>query len=404
MTISPLQSSLSAEDAPASAEPAGYPFRGPGTLARATPFAVVAVLAEASLVFPPGPSSAWPVVVNVVLLAAVAAAFLLPWPRLPAWMSVLVPLAYTGSVLALLLAAGPTSGAGIVILIPLVWAALFHRRWESAVLVAAIVTVEVIISLTPVAVPDMVIARRVLLWALLGTLISVATHDLRDRIRRSQEETAGLQDRLRERSILDDRERIANDLRDKVIQRIFAAGLSLEGAATLSTQPEVRRRVGASVGDLDQAVRILRNTIFSLDHQSEEHSFHAGIMALCGELSPAPEVTFTGPSDAALCPADSTRLLEILRDAFALISQHATPARVSITADSGSHCTIIEAAPLSSVHGADGTDHGFLALRDRAAQARIRLDIDHGPHGARFAWHVPAPRHPATPSHPGELW
>lgn len=59
-------------------------------MAWAVPFAIVAVLAEASLAFVPGPSSAWPVVLGVVLLAAVAA-FLLPWQRLPAWMSVLVP-------------------------------------------------------------------------------------------------------------------------------------------------------------------------------------------------------------------------------------------------------------------------------------------------------------------------
>jgi uncharacterized membrane protein len=58
-------------------------------------------------------------VISVVLLAAVTAAFLLPWPRLPAWMPVLVPLAYTGSVLALILAAGTTSGVGIVILVAL---------------------------------------------------------------------------------------------------------------------------------------------------------------------------------------------------------------------------------------------------------------------------------------------
>jgi hypothetical protein len=55
----------------------------------------------------------------VALLLAVAAAFALPWPRLPAWSAVLVPLAYCGSVLALILAAGVTSGVGLVILVPL---------------------------------------------------------------------------------------------------------------------------------------------------------------------------------------------------------------------------------------------------------------------------------------------
>jgi hypothetical protein len=70
-------------------------------------------VAEASLAFPPCPTSGWAVTVSVALLLAVPAAFLLPWRHLPAWMTVLVPLAYTGSVLALILAAGATSGVAL---------------------------------------------------------------------------------------------------------------------------------------------------------------------------------------------------------------------------------------------------------------------------------------------------
>jgi hypothetical protein len=72
----------------------GAQFRNPGLLARAAPFAAVAVVAEASLALPPGPTSVWPVVWSVVLLAVTAAGFALPWSRLPAWTTVLVPLAY----------------------------------------------------------------------------------------------------------------------------------------------------------------------------------------------------------------------------------------------------------------------------------------------------------------------
>ena len=126
-------------------------------------------------------------------------------------------------------------------MIPLIWTALFHRPWESACVVAAIVAVEAIISLTPVAVPDAVIARRVILWAALGTVISVAAHGMRDRIRRSQAETAQLQESRRELSVLQDRERIAGDLQDKVIQRIFATGLTLQGAAGRISWWPVRR-------------------------------------------------------------------------------------------------------------------------------------------------------------------
>jgi hypothetical protein len=75
-------------------QPPGYPFRGPGLLVRALPFAAIAVLAEASLALSSGPIPASALAVSLVLLLAVAAAFALPWQRLPRWLSVLMPLAY----------------------------------------------------------------------------------------------------------------------------------------------------------------------------------------------------------------------------------------------------------------------------------------------------------------------
>jgi hypothetical protein len=247
-------------------------------------------------------------VVSAALLMAVAAAFLLPWPRLPGWMPVLVPLAYTGSVLALILAAGTTSGVGIVILVPLIWTVLFQEMWESACVVAAILAVEVVISLTPAAVPDAVIARRVILWAALGAVISVSAHGLRDRLHLAREQAARLQDRLREASIIEDRDRIASDLRDKVIQEIFAAGLTLESAAMRTADPDTRRRIDRTIDDLDHAVLILRDTVYGLEHRLEGRGLHAEILRLCEELSLTPELSFTGPVDGALNPGDRARL------------------------------------------------------------------------------------------------
>jgi len=371
--------------------PPAPPFERQGMLLRVAPFAVVAVLAEASLALPPGPVSGWAVAVSAGLLLAVAAAFFLPWPRLPDWLRVVVPLAYTGSVLALILAAGPTSGVGIVILIPLIWTALFHRRWESAVIVAAIVAVEVITSLAPVAASGTVIARRVLLWGSLGALVSVATHGLRDRIRASHEETARLQGRLRELTVAEDRDRIAADLQDKVIQRIFAAGLTLQGAATLTTEPEVRRRVEASVDDLDQVLRTLRDTIFGLERRLKGRGLRQDVLGLCGLLSPAPEVSFSGPVDGALHPGARVLVLELLREALGLIGGHSASTRVAVTAGGDSCLTVIEAVlrPGTTEAGGNGSALELSRLRDSARKAGIRIDIETIPDGTRFAWHVP---------------
>jgi diguanylate cyclase (GGDEF)-like protein len=150
---------------------------------RVLPFAVVAGLALVSLALPPGPTSNADAFSAVGLLLLSALLLLLPVSRTPGVFSVLVPVSYSFSVLLLVLAAGgSTSGIGIIILLPLVWTALYHEPWESAVVVVVIVAIEVITSLTPVVVPAAVIARRVVFWTAIGALISVAAHDLRRRV------------------------------------------------------------------------------------------------------------------------------------------------------------------------------------------------------------------------------
>lgn len=370
-------------------EPTDSPFRGPALWAKAAPFAIVAALAEASLTLPPYTKSAWAIVVSIVLLVLVPAEFMLPWSRLPSRMSVLVPLTYTGSVLALLLAAGPTSGVGVVILIPLIWTALFHRPWESACVVAAIVAVEVITSMTPVMDSDSVIARRAILWALLAALVSVATHGLRDRIHRSHHRSAQLQSRLRELTILADRDRIATDLRDKVIQRLFTAGLTLQSAASRTADGEVQQRIEASVDELDQAVRLLRDAIFGLEQRPEDRRLRQEVMGLCGGLSPAPEITFSGPVDGVVVPGPRAQLIDMLRAALEPIRQDAVPARIGIAADNGSFSTVIEAGPVPRIAREDWTARQFADLRHRAVEAGIPIAIEEIPDGTRLAWEVP---------------
>ena len=369
---------------PDQGRPPGFPFRGPGLLVRVFPFAVVTVLAEVSLALPPGVQSQPAVIVSIVLLLAVAASFALPWRRLPAWATVLVPLAYTGWVLALILAAGETAGLGIVILVPLVWTALFHQRWESACVVVAIVAVEVITSLAPTAAADSVITRRVLLWAGLGTLVSVATHGLRDRIAHSRRESAQLEEQLREMTVQQDRDRIAAGLQDEVIQRIFAAGLGLQSAASLTTQPGVRQRVEAAAGDLDQVLRLLRDTVFGLDQRSRDRGLRREILDLCGDLSPAPEVSFSGPLDGALRPGTGTWLIQLLREALVVIRPDAVPASIGVTTDEEACVTVIEATARPHAADLDWAARKPAGLVELAARAGASIDIEPVPDGVRY--------------------
>ncbi len=371
-------------------QPPGFPFRGSGLLARVFPFAVVAVLAEVSLALPgPGVQSTSSMIVSIALLLATAGLFALPWRRLPTWATVLVPLAYTGSVLALILAAGATAGVGLVILVPLVWTALFHQRWESAGVVVAIVVVEVVTSLVPTAADDSVIARRVLLFAALCTMISVAAHGLRDRIAYSQRESAQLQEQLREMTVQQDRDRIAAGLQDDVIQRIFAAGLTLQSAGSQTTQPGVRQRIEAATGDLDQVLRLLRNTVFGLEQRLRDRGLRREILELCGDICPAPEISFSGSVDGALHRGTGTWLIQLLREALVVIEPDAVPARIGVTTDEKACLAVIEATARPHAADLDWAARTPAGLVEQAAEAGASIDIEPTSGGVRYALRLP---------------
>ncbi len=376
--------------------PGSAPFGRPGLFARAAPFALVAIAAEASLALPPGTHAWTEVAVSLVLLALVPLAILLPWDRLPGWMPVLVPLLYASSVLALTLAAGTISGVGIVVLIPLIWTVLFHRRWESACVLIAIVVVEVVVSVVQSA-PDAVIVRRVLLWAALGALLAVAAHGLRERIQQSLAANARLQERIGELMVVQDRDRLAADLQSSVVQRIFAAGLRLQGVLSLAAQAEVRQRVESSVTDLDDAIRLLRQAIFGLERRLDRASLRQQVLRLCADLSPVPEITFAGPVDDALLPAAAAQQVEMMRVALRVIGPQATQTSLCVEAGEDLRVVVVGTDPRRGLVGDDQPAWDFSPLLDQADQAGIAIEIEPVAGGTQLAWSFPGRPSPPLP-------
>ncbi len=357
---------------------------------------MVAVLAELSLVLPPGPVSWWQAAVSVILLAATAGAVFLPWDRLPGWAPVAVPLLYTASVLPLMAAVGGTSGGiGVVLLIPLVWTVLFHRPWESACVVAGIVIVLFIISLEPDDAPAADMFRRLFFWVLLATVLAIAAHGLRARIRRSQEASARLEGRLRELSLLQDRDRIAGNLQDTVVQRLFAAGLSLQSVGQLSGRPEVSRRIDVVISNLDEAIRLLRQSIFGLEHGLPEQALRRSILDVSSELTPAlgvvPEVTLDGPIDTAVPPPVAASLLDTLREVLSHSGSVVRATRVAVAVVASAEEVSLTVTDNGSRWPARAPDGLRLAtLRDRAHWLDGTVEITSGEAGSStLTWRVP---------------
>ncbi len=386
-----------------------------GLLVRIAPFAALGLIAEASLLLPPGPASLPDALVSVLLFAAVAAEItFVPWPRVPGWLTVTVPLLYAASILTLIQAAGgSTSGVAIVLLSPLIWAALFHRRWETALVAVAVLGIMLYISLNPDMASTSVLIRRMFFWAALATMIAFVGHGLRARVRRSRQETARVQERLREMSILADRDRIASSLHDTVVQRLFAAGLALQGVALRAAQPDLTSRIDEVVQNLDDSITLLRQSIFALeDGHQERDSLDAApadpagrppdpglrrsILDVVSELTPGigviPEITLDGPIDTAVPAPLAHHLLASLREVLGSHDGHRQPGRVAVavTVDgTGVTLSVTEDGPWWADQSLAGSTELTL-LRRRASQLGGTVTAQPAADGmSQLSWRAP---------------
>ena len=213
-------------------------------------------------------------------------------------------------------------------------------------------------------------------------------------------ENARLHARVHDLALLEDRERIARDLHDSVIQRLFAIGLSLQGAAGLiRTDPAVAAgRVEGAVDDLDLTVKQIRSAIFGLEPltRGAESGVRSQVLELVRDSGAAlgfePTVLFDGPVDSSTPDGLAVDLLATLREALTNVARHARAGRVDVT-------VAVDAAGLLLRVADDGVGppapdqprgHGLDNMAARAAGRGGSFDI--GPatsNGTVVEWRVP---------------
>ena len=192
----------------------------------------------------------------------------------------------------------------------------------------------------------------------------------------------------RDAEVLRDRDRIAAELQNEVIQRIFSVGLHLESTAAIAIDPQVRSRVEQAINDLDHVIRVLRDAVFGTETRLKDRGLRAGIVHLCEQLSPVPDVTFCCPVDGALHPAATVEVLDVLDDALAIIRHHWAPVAIDVTAADGAHVTTLRAVPLSGAAATGKTNYELPGIRDRAAQAGMRIEIQSRSEHIQISWHA----------------
>src|ERR1019366_4778035 len=159
-------------------------------------------------------------------------------------------------------------------------------------------------------------------------------------------ENARLHQRVQEVAVYDERDRMARDLHDTVIQRLFGAGLRLQGIAGAVREADIARRMGTVVTEIDESITQLRSIIYALGLTGGEQDIRAQIIGLLGDLAEVVgfEVrsSFDGPVDSAISDEIAEHLLIIVREAVTNIGRHAhaTEATVRVNVDAD-HCQLI---------------------------------------------------------------
>ncbi|HQU26823.1 MAG TPA: GAF domain-containing protein, partial [Acidimicrobiales bacterium] len=136
-----------------------------------------------------------------------------------------------------------------------------------------------------------------------------------------------LRERLRLMSVIEDRDRIARELHDRIIQRIYAIGLALQEASRFAIRDETKAAIARGVDQLDIVINELRATIHQLDHDPLPGGLRRNATELINELAPMlgsrPTLTFAGPIDTTIPLRVADHLLAVLREALTNVAKHA---------------------------------------------------------------------------------
>jgi signal transduction histidine kinase len=209
-------------------------------------------------------------------------------------------------------------------------------------------------------------------------------------------ENTRLHDQVRVLSVLDDRDRIARDLHDRVIQRIFAAGMTLEGATRLEELAPVLEKVNKAIDDLDTTITEIRTAIFELDSGTRKGLRH-GVLEVAAELAPLlgarPGVTFFGPVDSGISPPAAGHLLAVLREALTNTAKHARATDISVIVSVADDVTleVLDNGTGLETPVAGRVGMGLANMRRRAEGLGGTFEMENvAGGGARVLWRVPA--------------
>ncbi len=202
--------------------------------------------------------------------------------------------------------------------------------------------------------------------------------------------------RLREQQVVfSDRDRIARDLHDLVIQRLFAAGLSIQSLRRFGAAPSVEGRINAITDELDTSIRDLRNTIYSLRATGDDRELLSTrimqtIQTGAKALTHAPHLTLTGAIDSLEDDVLVEHLLAVLTESLSNAVRHSGAETITVSVAVEDDALTMELADDGCGFSETGSGNGLDNMVRRAAELNGSCIITSTPgKGTSLTWTVP---------------
>jgi signal transduction histidine kinase len=202
--------------------------------------------------------------------------------------------------------------------------------------------------------------------------------------------------RDRERlAVFEDRDRIARDLHDLVIQRLFATGMTLQSTAPLITDPTARARLTTVVDDLDATIRDLRQAIYQLHADALDEDFRAEIQRVVDEASETTSARIrlhlVGLVASVVPDAVRVHVVAVLREALSNAVRHAGAGTIDVTVEVDRAVTVVVDDDGVGIGPGNARRSGLANLNARATELSGSLDLSTGARGVgtRLTWQVP---------------
>ena len=195
--------------------------------------------------------------------------------------------------------------------------------------------------------------------------------------------------------MLDDRDRIARDLHDRVIQRIYAVGMSLQGAVRLPEREQVVERVSRAIDELDDTITQIRSAIFELGDAALPGGLRQAVLHLSeeleGTLGSRPEVRFEGAVDNAVPQQVGDHVLAVVREGLTNAGKHSGASNYMVS------LVVTDRLVLQVEDDGTGIELplgrpglGLVNIRERAEKLDGSFEIHPAPGGGtRLVWTVP---------------